>query len=380
VTARTLLDIDRELASRSEKVDAMGATLVELDAHPGLTHVKRYPPTGLTATRWAVAEEAHGRLWADLVSITGVLDRAKALRGTHREVSPDVHAELTKLLYEQPIEVSRERIPLAQRTITTRAERIEYIGIAEISDRMSTDYRTVVDFLDAVDGINSRVVTGLAPVQDDLDRAGLPSPKDLVDLLAVSATDPLSLTDADLERRLAAVVADVEARSAELAELAALQGDWYGAVQDTAGRLDALRDTAERAARARAHVMRAVLSSPLPEHPDAEPELRAELRAFTAPNPSGLRALRRRIADAQQVMDGDEQLAQGLLDRRDELSGRLTAYQAKAARLGFAEDPDLLASGRIAAGLLSRRPCDLRAVTRAIADYQNEITRKREAT
>lgn len=380
MTARTLVDIDRELASRSEKVDAMGATLVELDAHPGLTHVKRYPPTGLTATRWAVAEEAHGRLWADLVSITGVLDRAKILRGTHREVSHDVHAELTKLLYEQPIEVSRERIPLAQRTITTRAERVEYIGIAEISDRMSADYRTVVDFLDAVDGINSRVVNGLAPVQDDLDRAGLPSPKDLVDLLAVSATDPLSLTDADLERRLAAVVADVEARSAELAELAALQSDWFGAVQDTAGRLDALRDTAERAARARAHVMRAVLSSPLPEHPDAEPELRAELRAFTAPNPSGLRALRRRIADAQQVMDGDEQLAQGLLDRRDELSGRLTAYQAKAARLGLAEDPDLLASGRIASGLLSRRPCDLRAVTRAIADYQNEITRKREAT
>ena len=39
----------------------------------------------------------------------------------------------------------------------------------------------------------------------------------------------------------------------------------------------------------------------------------------------------------------DEQLAQGLLDRRSELKGRLTAYQAKAARLGLGEDPDLLA-------------------------------------
>ena len=379
MTARTLHDIDAEIASRFEKVDAMGETLVELDAHPGLTHVKRYPPEGETAKRWAVAEAAHGRLWSDLVSITGILDRARALRAG-REVSPDAHTQLTTLLFERPIEVSRERIPLAQRTITTRAERIEYIGIAEVSDRMSEDYRTVVEFLDAVDGINSRVVSGLAPVQDDLDRAGLPSPRDLVDLLSVSATDPLSLTDAEVARRLTAVVAAVEERSAELADLAALQSDWYGAVQVTANSLDSLRDTALRAARARAHVMRAVLTSPLPEHPDVEPELRAELRAFTAPNPTGLRALRRRIAEAQKIMDDDEQLAQGLLDRRDELSGRLTAYQAKAARLGFAEDPDLLASGRIASGLLSRRPCDLRAVTRAIADYQNEITRKREAT
>ncbi|MET0703150.1 MAG: hypothetical protein ABWY93_26190, partial [Mycobacterium sp.] len=67
---------------------------------------------------------------------------------------------------------------------------------------------------------------------------------------------------------------------------------------------------------------------------------------------------------------------QGLLDRRVELKGRLTAYQAKAARLGFGEDPELLASGRIAAGLLSRRPCDLRAITRAITDFQQLIAEK----
>jgi hypothetical protein len=37
-----------------------------------------------------------------------------------------------------------------------------------------------------------------------------------------------------------------------------------------------------------------------------------------------------------------------------------------------------LASSRIAAGLLSRRPCDLRAVTRAITDYQQLLVKKRE--
>jgi hypothetical protein len=81
-----------------------------------------------------------------------------------------------------------------------------------------------------------------------------------------------------------------------------------------------------------------------------------------------------------QLAGEDEELAQGLLDRLGELRGRLTAYQAKAARLGMGEDQDVLASGRIAAGLLSRQPCDLRAVTRAITDFQQLIVDRRETT
>jgi hypothetical protein len=113
-------------------------------------------------------------------------------------------------------------------------------------------------------------------------------------------------------------------------------------------------------------------------HADAEPDLRAELRSIATPDPSALLSLQRRIEAALRVALEDEELAQGLLDRRSELKGRLTIYEAKAARLGLGEDPDLLASSRIAAGLLSRQPCDLRAVTRAITDYQQLLVKKRE--
>ncbi len=133
-------------------------------------------------------------------------------------------------------------------------------------------------------------------------------------------------------------------------------------------------------AQVRTHVQQVVLAGPIPVHTDSEPALRAELRSITTPDPAALRSLQRRIEAALRVAREDEDLAQGLLDRRSELKGRLTAYQAKAARLGLGEDPDLLASGRIAAGLLSRRPCDLRAVTRAINDYQQLIVKKREKT
>jgi hypothetical protein len=111
-------------------------------------------------------------------------------------------------------------------------------------------------------------------------------------------------------------------------------------------------------------------------HEDAEPGLRAEFGSITTPDPVVLRSLRRRIEAALRVVAEDEELAQGLLDRRVELKGRLTAYQAKAARLDLGEDRDLLACSRIASGLLHRKPCDLRAVTRAVADYQQLLVEK----
>ena len=120
-----------------------------------------------------------------------------------------------------------------------------------------------------------------------------------------------------------------------------------------------------------------MLSGPLPVHDDVEPELRRRLRSLTAPDPAALRALRRRIAAALRVVGEDEQLAQGLLDRRAELKGRLTAYQAKAARLGLGEDQTCWRAGESPPVCCHRQPCDLRAVTRAVADYQQLLAEKR---
>ena len=52
MTALSTEAIDRELSTRAAEVVAMSATMVELDGHPGLSHVRLYPPTGVTARRW----------------------------------------------------------------------------------------------------------------------------------------------------------------------------------------------------------------------------------------------------------------------------------------------------------------------------------------
>ncbi|MDT5198330.1 MAG: hypothetical protein QOG79_5835 [Mycobacterium sp.] len=372
--------IDRELASRTKEVAAMSATLIELESHPGLEHVRRYEPTGVTAQRWAVIEKTLAQLWEDLGRMTSILDSARTVRARRSHVDDDDRAELTRLLFGRPLEVSRQRIPFAQRAITGPAETVESIGLAGIVHRMRADYPAVAEFFDSVDGVNSLVAERLGPTQDRLDEAGVAGPKEIGDLLTVSATDPLSLTMQEVERRISAIEDGIEHRVVELAELAALQGNWPDVLAATAVRLDALRDATQRAARVRARAEQSVVSGPLPVHADAEPDLRAALEAIAAPDPAALRSLRQRIESALRVMAEDEELAQGLLDRRSELSGRLTAYQAKAARLGLGEDPDMLASGRIAAGLLARQPCDLRTVTRAITDFQQLIVQKQGRT
>jgi hypothetical protein len=376
VDALTADEIDREIDDRTKEVAAAVATLMELDNHPGLEHVRRYPPTGVTAQRWVVIERALGELWEDVGRMTSILDSARTLRARRSKPDDDDRAELTRLLRERSLEVSRARIPLAQRVITGPGEAVGYVGLADMADGMRAAYPAVAEFLDAIDSINTLVVTRLGPLQKRLDSAGVTGPTQLAELLSVSAIDPLALTASEVEDRVRVIAADVERRSADLAELAELRSNWSAAVATTAAQLDALRAAVVGAADARAVVEQTVLAGPLPVHEDAEPALRAQLDSIA--DPAALRDLRRRIEVALRVAREDQDLAQGLLDRRAELKGRLTAYQAKAARLELGEDRDLLASSRIASGLLHRKPCDLRAVTRAVADYRQLLVEKQE--
>lgn len=376
MTVLTTDEIDRELASRTKEVAAMSATLVELDSHAGLAHVRRYPPTGATAQRWMTIEKSLSQLWDDLGRMTSILDSVQTLRARRSKPDDDDRAELTRLLRERPLEVSRQLIPLAQRQISGPGEAVEYVGLADTAERMHSSYPAVIDFLDDVDGMNSLIAERLAPAQRRLDETGMAAPKEMAELLAVSATDPLSLTERDIEKRVIGIADRIERQARERADLAALQVNWPDALAKTTLELDTLRDVTQHAAQVHARAEQLVLAGPMPVHADAEPGLRAELQSIGAPDPAALLSLNRRIDAALRAAKEHEELAQGLLDRRSELKGRLTVYEAKAARLGLGEDPDLLASSRIAAGLLSRRPSDLRAVTRAITDYQQLIVEK----
>ena len=372
----TSAEIDSELASRAKEVGAISETMLALETHPGLQHVRRYPPTGATARQWDAVEKSIGQLWDDLGRVTSILESAQAVRNRKVRLNDHDRTELTTWLRERCLAVPAERIPSAQRSIDGPTN----VGLADTVDRMHSAYPSVAEFLDAVDQIDTMVANGLARILTHLDAEGVAAPQVMLDLLEVTATDPLSLRPHQVDERIASIVSSVERCSAERTELAALHANWPDALASVESRLAALGEATRRADQVREHAERSVLTGRFPVYRDNEPELRAELRSITTPDPPALRALLRRIDAALRRAREAEELAQGLLDRRTELRGRLRAYQAKAARVGLGEDPDLLSSSRIAAGLLSRTPCDLGTATRAITDYRQLIAEKQDNT
>ena len=215
-------------------------------------------------------------------------------------------------------------------------------------DRANAAYAEIKEFLDAVDEINTTVAEQIGPLLKQIDSAGAAVPKEVTDLLAVSASDPLSLTSDEIERRIAAIT-----------ELAAFQANWPAAIAETSASLDALCDAVQHAAQTRERATQKVLTGPLPVAADCEPKLRAELDSMAAPDPTALRELQRRIASALQRVRQDEALAQGLLDRRTELKGRLTGVRGEggAARAGGGPGSVVVAGNRIGpAGPAAMRP------------------------
>jgi hypothetical protein len=295
----------------------------------------------VTAERWFAVRTQLEALWNALASATSILESARNIRGRKKTVNDDERAEMTRLLGE--------------------------LRSPDALDGGSAASSAVREFLDTVEHINATVANALVPSLKAFDQAGAPIPWQMIDLMAIAACDPLSLTSDD-----------IEVRTAEVAELAAIQANWPDAIAATSIRLDALRDAEQLAACTRTRAEQTVLAGPLPSPSNAERDLRAQLDSLSTPDPGALRELGRCAELALRQVQRDEALARGLLERLSELEGRLKAYEAKAARFGLAEDPDLLSSRRIASGLLSRRPCDLRAVTRAVADYQKTLGEKPE--
>ncbi|WP_433191727.1 hypothetical protein ACQP1G_23610 [Nocardia sp. CA-107356] len=383
----TLAEIDGELAARTTELDAITATLLELDKHPGHTLLQRYPPAGLTEQRWLPVRAALALMWEDYGRLEGILDSAKKVRGTRTRLDDSERGELTRLLRGLPYEASRRPIPMAQRSLTGPAEEVLFVGLADTVDRMRATFPEIAEFFDAVDAVNTRVMSGLAPLQDMVDKARAAGGETtelraigdgIAAVLSRSATDPLALTVSEIDARITELSGELRQVASILAELDAVAADWAGSIAETRRRLTVLRDTRARAAAARAQVEVKILAGPLPVHTDDSAALGAQLDVLAA-HPAAaadLVRLRGRIADATAGAATAEGLAQGLLDRRVELRGRLAAYRAKAARLGVGEDRDVLAADQIAAGLLTRRPCDLAAVTRAVADFQQIIGEK----
>ena len=397
----TSIEIDSDLSSRNAEIERIIAALVELDQHPGLAHLRLYPPTGTTAKKWATGAAAMALMWDDYGRMKSILESARIVRARRSKPNDADRVELTHLLRDRPMELERTAVPLAQRSLMGPTETVLHIGLADIVDRMKVAYPAVTELVSAVDEINSLVLAQLAPLQKRLDKiatalsvdpAGSTAPselravsRDIADLLDASANDPLSLTVARVESAIAAIADRVSRVCNEFDGVAKVLANWATSVADLGSKVDEIAAARLRGAQARDRVARTILTAPLPIPSDRTEALRTRLTEIAAlqGNPksrvASLTSLRDAIDAELSQAAADEELAQGLLDRHAELRGRHSAYQAKAARLGVGEDHDVLAVDRAAADLLAHRPCDLQAATRAITAQRDVIATKAAA-
>jgi hypothetical protein len=388
--------LDAELARREDAGARMSASLVELEHHPGHVLLSGGAPTGRTGQRWAAAQEVLSGLWRDFTAYRSALRDARAVRDRRGRPGPAELAELHRLLVEPGIEVDRTAVALAERGLTGASERVEQITPGALADRMEEAFGEVVTLVVEVDAAHRAALDGLVPVLERLAAArrtaaalGIggadPEAAVLVDLADRAAelhrragTDPLAHADAPAAAALAALDAGTTGAGERLARLADRRDRWpadLAAARHDLAELGRLRVEAG-STRARAAEL---VAGRLPALPvDDGSALRAALDGLDrvpgwAARLDALAALRSELAAARARLVAAHELAAGRLARRDELRGRFTAFRARAARLGRAEDPRVLDLDARLQRLLWTRPCDLVAATRELAAYRGYL-------
>jgi hypothetical protein len=371
--------------------DAIQANLLELDGGFTRRLLDGATLTGLTRERWDAVSSTLAGLWETYLAYSAVVDRVAELgTGAHRPAKKDL-PELDSLLTGASVRVASGTVPLARRNLSdagvhsvtlmgaVAAMRRSFSEVAQVTSSVETVWAEVGERLDAAAAELAAELPRAAGLGEELELALRDAQASLEATRGVVNADPLRLwsggrADTAAADLLREQVAGLTARIAELDRVRS----------QARRRIDGLSAavTAARSARADAvtawtrTAQRIAALPPLP--PDiAEPPL-DRLAALAAAGrwlalATELDRCDSALAAAVKQTEDCERLAATALANRDELRGLLGAYKAKAARLGVAEDADLVASYDQARDRLWTAPCDLTAAAAAVAGYQRAI-------
>jgi hypothetical protein len=391
-------NVDQELARLEAEAGRVSDVLVELTEYNAYKLLESAPLSGQTAERWQRVSGRIAALWDDFTAYQDVLNRAKEIRGRRVKPRPEDLEAITRLVRGSSITLSSKAVALSERTLLGPSSITESATLAETLARMNTEYQLAADFIAQAEQAWNRLFAAADPVAERLkrlgetarqigDRAVSTAVAGLIDSYAAVRrevfADPIGLSapGSTFPGRLA----EIDRQIGVVAEAASHQADLRA---DFARGTEHLRqlvtrvDEVEAAQRTSAQTVREkILIESLPAFTQQAPALRARLGALDALRDQGqwsrltseaeilADALDAALAAATKV----EQLLSGLLERREELRGRLQAYRVRAARRGAAESQPLEAYYQTARELLWTRPCDLAAATRALSAYQKAV-------
>ncbi|MEV5544598.1 hypothetical protein AB0L35_00450 [Streptomyces sp. NPDC052309] len=403
-------EVDRALARLGAEHEAIETSLLALQDHAGRRLLEGAGLTGVTAERWSATEASITLLWSYFDAYSGALRTAREIRARRRWSSREDLAELTELLRGESVTVAGSAAATANApTLHGGPGRLsEHYSLATLVERMNQLYATSLDMVVAADAVWSAlparidllsaelqrtrrlahsvgVRPGEHPAGDDLERIT----RTLTKLREQVVSDPLAFwlpaegSSAPGGGRPDTTVYDREARALE--EVRREIDAVLAVRQDAEQRIVRLRDVLSRADRT------------LAEARTARGEVLAKIAATEVPVVSGPpTVLQEQLATAAEyrrhaqwhrlspLLESLEQKAEDELLRaresltavtaplavRAELRGRLDAYKAKVARLGLAEDPELVEKYEKARRMLWSAPCDLRVAEQAVLRYQ----------
>lgn len=391
-------NVDAELARLDADAGRVSDAIVELTEYNAYKLLETAPLSGVTAQRWQRVSAKIAALWDDFTAYQDVLNRAREIRGRRVKPRAEDLAAISRLVHGSSITLSTKAVALSERTLLGPSTISETATLAETLNRMNTEYQLAADFIAQTETAWNNLFAAADPVQARLKRLGETARQigdrsvstavaGLIDSYAALRrevfADPLGLTApgttfpgrlAEIDRQIG-VVAEAASHQADL------RADYERGTEhlrQLVGRVDeveaAQRDVAQT-------VRDKILIENLPAFTTQAPALRARLAALDALRAQGqwgrltseaailADALDAALAAATKV----EKLMSGLLERREELRGRLQAYRVRAARKGAAENQSLEAYYQTARELLWTKPCDLAAATRALSVYQKAV-------
>ncbi|MET9775617.1 hypothetical protein ABZ023_15415 [Streptomyces sp. NPDC006367] len=401
-------EVDRALARLGAEHEAVETSLLALQDHAGRRLLEGAELTGVTRERWAAAEASITLLWTYFDAYTRALRTAREIRARRRWSSHEDLVALTELLRGEAVTVAGSAAAGAPDPQGGPGRLSERYSLESLVERMNQLYAASLDLVVAADAVWSAlparidllaaelqrtrrlahsvgVRPGEHPAGDDLERIT----RTLTRLREQVVSDPLAFwvpaegSSAPGGGRPDTTVYDREARALEdvRREIDAV----LAVRQDAEQRIVRLRDVLSRADRT------------LAEARTARGEVLAKIAATEVPVVSGPpTALQEQLAAAAEyrrhaqwhrlspLLESLEEKAEDELLRaresltavtaplavRAELRGRLDAYRAKVARLGFAEDPELTEKYEKARRMLWSAPCDLRVAEQAVLRYQ----------
>ena len=383
------------VAEATAERESIQNNLLDLDGSFGKRMLAGATLTGESELRWEAAAADLAALWEIFNAYAAVVDEAAELMAGAGRLSDRELAQVTTWLTGASVELTRQK-PLGRRGLTETGR--SDLTLAAAVQEMKRAFASVADVVAAAESVWNKTADGLGMIGAQLaaakEQLGDLSDDETTGALAAAEgelgelrdrlnSDPLALwqggrVDTTRLEWLRAQAAAATVRAGSLARLRADARQRISAAQAAVATVTAAREGADAArSAAAAKIAQNYLPPPLPAAPDLDVRLatlgKLEAAGRWARLAAELDTIESEAAAATERYRDAERAAATLLDKRAELRGLLDAYQAKAARLGAAEDTELAMRYQQAHDLLWTAPCDLAVAAAAVTHYQQAI-------